>query len=189
MEKKLLLCTLSGIIFTILIGTLSHFFYEWSGKNFYIGLIAPVNESVWEHMKMVFFPMLFYCGLENQIMKKYFPSICQANTYAIFIGTFSIPVLFFTYTGVLGKDVLFMDIAVFCISVILAFLTGYRLSKKRKTDSLSQIETNEKNGIHLYGKIAVLLLLLCFILFTLYPPDIGLFQVPEAVMVPHGAVA
>ena len=49
---------IGGILFTAILGTLSHFFYDWTGQGALIGLISPVNESTWEHMKLVFFPLL-----------------------------------------------------------------------------------------------------------------------------------
>lgn len=47
-----------GAIFSLAVGALSHFFYEWSGGSTAAGIFFPVNESVWEHMKLVFFPFL-----------------------------------------------------------------------------------------------------------------------------------
>ena len=174
MRNKLLYYTLAGIFFTILTGTFSHFLYEWSRSNRYIGLIAPVSESVWEHMKMAFFPMFFYCSIENILLGKNCPCIYKASTCAVYTGVFSIPVLFYTYTGIIGKNYLAGDIAVFFLSVILAFLSSYRLAKKAPASSCKK---KSKTAVCYYA--AVLLLFLCFILFTLYPPtEIGLFQVP-----------
>lgn len=48
---------LTGIPILFLTGSLLHFAYELSGKNILIALIAPVNESVWEHSKMVLWPV------------------------------------------------------------------------------------------------------------------------------------
>ena len=45
-------------IVVFVLGTLAHFVYDWSGQNSFIGLLTPVNESTWEHMKLLFFPML-----------------------------------------------------------------------------------------------------------------------------------
>lgn len=174
MRNKLLIYTLIGIFFTILTGTFSHFLYEWSGNNRYIGLIAPVSESVWEHMKMVFFPMFLYCSIENILLQKDYPCIYKANAYAIYTGVFSIPVLFYTYTGILGKNYLAGDIAVFCLSVVLAFLSSCRLSK---TAPASSCKRKSKIAVCYYA--AVLLLFFCFAIFTQYPPtNIGLFQAP-----------
>ena len=53
------------IIFMIIAmgaGTLFHFIYEWSGFHPLAGLFAPVNESTWEHLKMLFFPVLLLTG-------------------------------------------------------------------------------------------------------------------------------
>ena len=47
-----------GTVFVLITGTISHFIYDWSGQNYILGLIFPTNESTWEHMKLVFFPML-----------------------------------------------------------------------------------------------------------------------------------
>ena len=32
---------ISGFLFTSVLGTLSHFFYEWSGDSTFIGLVCP----------------------------------------------------------------------------------------------------------------------------------------------------
>ncbi len=56
LKKNLLM----GTVFVTVAGIISHFVYEWSGNNSLIGLFFPVNELTWEHMKLVFFPMLIY---------------------------------------------------------------------------------------------------------------------------------
>ena len=95
--------TLEGISFLIasLLGTLFHFVYEWSGDNFFVGLFFPVNESTWEHLKLVFIPILLVSVLE------YFISEIPRNDYpciklrSALLAMLIIVVLFYTYTGVL----------------------------------------------------------------------------------------
>lgn len=60
MQKKLLAFIIIGVLVTSVLGTLFHFTYDWSGQNFLVGLFTPVSESTWEHMKLLFFPMLLY---------------------------------------------------------------------------------------------------------------------------------
>ena len=168
MRKKLMIYTLLGILFTSIVGTLSHFLYEWSGNNFYIGFVTPVNETTWEHMKMIFFPMFLYCCFENIMLKKHYPSIICANAVAILIGTFSIPAIFYTYTGILGTNHIVLDIATFYISIIIAFTFSRFLTKKK----ISNVHCRWLEAV-------VLLILLCFIIFTVYPQDIGIFRVPQ----------
>lgn len=167
MRKKLFYYTLAGILFTSVIGTLSHFIYEWSGFNFYAGFFVPVSESTWEHMKMIFFPMLIYCSFENIMLKKYYPCLPCANAAAILTGTFSIPVIFYTYTGILGTNYLPLDILTFFAGVIIGFICGFRLTLKK----IGKTHCKWLNA-------AILLLFICFIVFTLYPPDMGIFKNP-----------
>ena len=47
-----------GMIVVALLGWLLHYVYRWTGNAFLVGLFVPVNESVWEHMKLVYVPML-----------------------------------------------------------------------------------------------------------------------------------
>ena len=49
---------LAGILFTLIAGTLLHFCYEWRGENHFVALFAPVSESLWELLKLLYFPEL-----------------------------------------------------------------------------------------------------------------------------------
>lgn len=51
-------------IFISVLGVLLHFTYEWSGDNAVVGLFSAVNESTWEHLKLLFFPFLLLTILE-----------------------------------------------------------------------------------------------------------------------------
>lgn len=104
-----------GTIFIIISGTLSHFFYEWSNNNFVVGLFSPINESTWEHMKLVFFPMLLFSLIANSKLKEIYPCITSSLLFGILIGTFLIPIIFYTYTGILGYNVFVLDLITFYI--------------------------------------------------------------------------
>ena len=45
-------------IIWIILGILLHFTYEWSGDKIIVGLFSAINESTWEHLKLLFFPMV-----------------------------------------------------------------------------------------------------------------------------------
>ena len=60
MNKKLFKLEIIGFIFVSIVGTLSHFLYDWLGKNVFAGVFCPVNESPWEHLKLLFFPFAIY---------------------------------------------------------------------------------------------------------------------------------
>lgn len=166
--NKLKRYTIIGTIFVIITGTISHFIYEWSGNNFILGFFFPVNESTWEHMKLCFFPMLIYSLFMNKKLKDDYPCVASALLSGILLGTFLIPVIFFTYTGILGRNYLPLDIATFIFSVIIAFVTVYKLTLSCKMSSCNSRLC-----------LSVFIMAACFFVFTYLPPDIGLFIAPE----------
>ena len=129
MRNKLFCYTIGGILFTSLLGTLSHFIYEWSGENWLAGLFTPVNESTWEHMKLLFFPMLLYGIFALPRLKDDYPCISFGYPLGILAGTFAIPILFYTYYGILGRNHTAADILIFYLSVAAGFAAAYMLSR------------------------------------------------------------
>ena len=59
-NKKILKYQIISVVSSIILGTLLHFTFEWSGKNELIAIFSAINESVWEHLKLTFYPMLFF---------------------------------------------------------------------------------------------------------------------------------
>lgn len=153
-----------GAIFVLVVGTVSHFLYEWAGNNFLVGLFTPINESIWEHMKLFFFPMLFYSFIMTTRLNSKYPCLISALPFGILIGTTLIPVIFYTYSGILGKDVFILDMVTFLLSIIIAFYIVYKLTLSCKL----------KNHFILLNCL-VIIMLICFLLFTYYPPEIELF--------------
>lgn len=156
-----------GTLFVIITGTLAHFVYDWSGQNDIVGFFTPVSESTWEHMKLCFFPMLLYSLYMWRSLRDTHPCICSALPAGVLAGTFTIPVLFYTYTGIIGKSFLPVDIGIFVVSVIVAFYIIYKLTiscKVRRYTGLLWLTT--------------VILGLRYILFTYLPPNIGLFREP-----------
>ncbi len=124
--KKLNSYLLTGILFVLITGTLAHFVYEWSGNNFILGFFFPVNESIREHMKLCFFPMLVWSVFADWRLRTEFPCLRTALLAGILVSTFAVPVLFYGYTAILGFHTLVLDIADFIVSVLLGFWCVYR---------------------------------------------------------------
>lgn len=165
MNKKLLLYCAAGFVFVSVVGTLLHFVYEWSGSNFLVGLFAPVNESTWEHIKLLFFPMAAFSLYAANRLNKDYPHVLSAFLAGCLAGCFLIPVLFYTYSGILGTNVTAIDIAIFYICTAAAFWIAYRLA------------LSEQSKQFRFAAIAgAVVLCVLFFLFTYRPPRIGLFQ-------------
>ena len=168
LKKKLIINILIGAIITAILGTLAHFAYEWSGNNRLIGLITAVNESTWEHMKLLFFPMLLVSIILVLRLKEDYPCILPALLAGNLVGTFLIPVLFYTYSGILGKNISVIDISIYYICVIAAFYTAYRLTLKDCSEECTNLLL-----------LITFVMILLFFIFTYYPPEIGIFDNPE----------
>ncbi len=131
MNKRYKKITGLGILWTLVLGTLSHFFYQWSHENMLIGLFSPVNESVWEHLKLLFFPALTYMLIEQKVMGKAMPGLFGKNLQGLFAGLLVMPLLFYGYTAFSGKSILWVDIGIFCVCVLLTFLLPYKLRNRQ----------------------------------------------------------
>ncbi len=165
--KQLKHYTITGTVFVTIAGIVSHFLYEWSNHNFIVGFFAPINESTWEHMKLIFFPMLLFSLVAAPKLKERYPCITTSLLTGILIGTFLIPIFFYTYTGILGQNVFILDLAAFLLAVLIAFAIVYRFTLSCRM---------EKHKTLLC--IVICALLICFPLFTCLPPEIGLFTDP-----------
>ena len=88
-----------GIVFSVIVGTLAHFVYEWTGKNPIAAIFFPINESVWEHVKLLFFPTLLYGLFLIKKWKEAYPCIVPSVPVGIVIGSLSIPAFFYFYTA------------------------------------------------------------------------------------------
>lgn len=95
--KRLKLYLILGFLFTAVLGTIWHFLYDWTGRGAIAALFFPVNESTWEHMKLIFFPMLLCTFFLAARFKEEYPCLPGALQAGNLLGTLSIPVTFYTY--------------------------------------------------------------------------------------------
>lgn len=166
-SSKLIKAQLIVILFSLILGTLLHFTYEWSGENAFVGSFSAVNESVWEHLKLVFFPMLIAAIIEYFFVKDVSKNYVEAKTIGIFTAISFIVVAFFTYSGIIGTSLIVIDILIFILSIILGEYVAYRLMK-RKDESTVATEV--------LAIIILTLLFIFFIIFTYLPPEVNLFR-------------
>jgi hypothetical protein len=167
-RKRILFYESAGIVFIIVFGSILHFTFEWSGSQTIVGVFSAVNESVWEHLKLGFWPAIVFALIEFKYLKKATNNFLFAKTVGIYLIPVIIIVLFYSYTAILGESMLVIDILTFIIAVIVGQLVSYKLlTGKTLPYNLDRVSL-----------IALLLLSLAFVLFTFYPPQLGMFQDP-----------
>ena len=57
-----------SFIISVVLGTLLHFAFEYSRGNTVIGAFTPVNESIWEHLKLILLPSIIVAFIERKII-------------------------------------------------------------------------------------------------------------------------
>ena len=167
MKREIGLWQWVGFGVTALGGTLLHFLYGWLGGARWIAPFSGVNESTWEHMKLLFWPMLAFAAVE-WLFFRYRADFWCVKLRGILLGLALIPVLFYTYNGVVGKSPDWLNIAIFFVSAALAYLYEARLFRSESVRCRSP-----------KGALAVLVLLaLAFGVFTFLTPTLGIFRDP-----------
>lgn len=166
--KSLKIYLIFGAIFVSLAGTLLHFAYEWSNSNPVVALFTPVNESTWEHMKLLFFPMVVFSIFLTAKLKKQYPCIESGLALGTIIGTFLIPIVFYTYSGVLGFNLDVVNISAFYICVAVAFYSAFKFTQSCSAEKYSTL---------LFAILCAISI--AFFIFTIYPLDIALFKNPQ----------
>lgn len=166
-KDKFIKAQIIVIFFSLILGTLLHFTYEWSGRNLFVASFSAVNESVWEHLKLAFFPMIIAAIIEYFFVKDEVNNYVEAKTIGIFTAISFIVVLFFTYSGIIGTSIIVIDILIFIASIILGEYVAYKLMKR---------EAESTYITEILSIIILVFLLICFIVFTYLPPEVNLFR-------------
>ena len=167
MKPNLSLWQFAGFSLSSLFGTILHFLYDWTNKSLFIAPFSGVNESTWEHMKLLYFPLFVFALIQSRFLKEYKNFWC-IKLIGIGTGLLLIPILFYTYNGVIGKSPDFINIAIFFISAAATFILEWYLFKKNSIKCKRPFL-----AFSAIGFIGVL-----FILFTFVTPQIAIFKDP-----------
>ncbi|NSB14505.1 DUF6512 family protein [Clostridium beijerinckii] len=159
-----------GIPITFLLGSLAHFAYDWSGKSVIVGIFTPVNESIWEHLKLSTYPTFIWYILGILIFRDkvnlYIWVIC--SVISVITSCIIITCFFYTYTGALGIQSLFLDIFSLFLGLSIAQCLSLHIYKYATLTML-----------HFYLSIIIgSLIIICFTLFTFFPPKLPIFMDP-----------
>ena len=167
MKRSIGLWQLWGFAVTSLGGTILHFLYEWLNEAVWIAPFSGVNESTWEHMKLLFWPMLVYATVQSFFFRDREDFWC-VKLRGTLLGLALIPIIFYTYNGVIGCSPDWINIAIFFITAAIAYIYEARLFK---ADGLRC--RSPKWAIAALGVIALL-----FVIFTFATPALGIFRDP-----------
>ncbi len=168
MKKSIPYWQAAGYIFTAVVGTLLHFLFDWTGGNVAVALFSAVNESIWEHLKLLFYPMVAVALIQYFFWGKDIASFWCIKLIGMLIGLILIPVVYYTYTGALGVKADWFNITIFFLVAGIAYWAETKLFQREFPCPI-----NPKPAIALICLTAV-----AFTVLTFIPPHIPLFQDP-----------
>ncbi len=170
MTKNRCRYSVTGFIFSILAGTVLHFAFEFTGGNTIVGAFTPVNESVWEHLKLLLFPIMIFSVFQFFAGGRQIKNFVSGRIYALLIGMALTVMLFYTYTGLYGNNCFYADISIFIVSVAAVFWISCVFYKH------PDFFKSENSTIVACCIITAVIIL--FIYFTFNPPMFELFRDP-----------
>jgi len=167
MKRSIGIWQLIGFAITSLGGTLLHFIFDWFGGAIWAAPFSGVNESTWEHMKLLFWPMFIFSIVQSFFFKNRDDFWC-IKLRGILLGLIMIPIIFYTYNGVIGSSPDWINIVIFFVAAAIAYIYETRRYNKGTTAC-----KNPKLAIAMLITVAVL-----FGIFTFATPQIAIFKDP-----------
>ena len=167
MKRSVFLWQAAGFAFATLCGTLLHFLYDWTGESILVAPFSGINESTWEHMKLLYWPILSFALIQSLFWRDR-GDFWRVKLAGGLVGLALIPVLFYTCNGAFGKSPDWVNIVIFYVSAAAGFLLEWWLFRNRSLPC-----RRPWLAFCAIGLIGAL-----FVLFTFAPPQIPLFRDP-----------
>lgn len=167
MKRSIKLWQFIGFAFTSAFGTILHYLYDWLGEALWIAPFSSINESTWEHMKLLFFPMFIFAIIQSLLFKERQDFWC-VKLRGIALGLILIPIIFYTYNGAIGKSPDWINISIYFISAAISYIYEARLFNNNRIICKSATTSI----------VILCLIALLFVLFTFRTPEISIFKDP-----------
>ena len=146
-------------------GTILHFTYNLSGKSIIVGIFSSVNESVWEHIKLLLTPIFFFNTVKYILgcRNNFFISLSIELILSIMV----IIILSELKIKLLGNKYGYINIVIFYITAFIVSLVGYLIERM-----------NVSSGLNLIFSIPCLIVFIMYLTFTVFPPKTKIFLDP-----------
>lgn len=169
-KLKILGWEMASVLWIVLGGAVLHFAFELSDYWTPMALMAAVNESIWEHLKMYFWPGLVWALGQYTYTRHIANNYWLGKAAALAITPVSIIIMYqayFAYANAVGMTpTLWAMLAIMFAGIILAQLTSY---------AILSMEPLSQRTLRL-APAGMLSLLFMFSTFTYFPPKVFLFE-------------
>lgn len=165
--RQLLTC-IGGAAVSFGLASLLHFLWDWTGQLLPVAVFAAVNESVWEHVKILSWPFLFWSFAQYYFLRPDPKRLLIARTAGV-LAVIGLTISFFyIYSGILGEHIAWVDISAAALWLLVGELVSIRV-----LNSPALIE-----DYWLISAAVMTLIVVMLLCFTVSAPHIGLFRDP-----------
>ncbi|MBP3414397.1 MAG: hypothetical protein J6L81_04260 [Clostridia bacterium] len=168
MRTKQLLVALGGAVISFGVAVLLHFVWDWSGEFLPVAIFGAVNESVWEHLKIMLWPFLLWSLVIYAVLKTDPKRLLEARMLGALTVIAVTVSVFYIYSGIIGRSIPAVDIILAFVSLTAGELVSIRAIN-------SPYITGQ---YYILAGAALVLLLVMLLCFTVNAPEIGLFRDP-----------
>lgn len=169
-RKNLFWWSVGGVLTVAILGTILHFLYDWTEGSAVVKPFSAIDESTFQHMKILYFPMTIFGLVQWFFFRKEYKCYFVIKLIGILVGLTLIPVLFYTYNGAFGKSPDWLNITIFMVADLCAFAVEYILFKKADGDC--------KPVWNILALVGIIATGIMFVLLTYLPPNLPLFISP-----------
>jgi hypothetical protein len=166
-RKKLLIWEMTGILFIIILGSSFHFIYELSGGLRAVALIGAVNESVWEHLKLGFWPAFIWAVIEFFAFGKKTKNFLMAKGTSFTLLALLIAGIYYAGEAI-GIEGFIIHAINFTVSIIISQIVSYRIILVQKYYKV----------LNTVGILLIVINFLAFSLLTYFPIHLPVFKDP-----------
>ena len=154
-----------SVIGTFLLCFLTHFLYDIFPNSLF-SIFFPVNESIWEHMKMLFTTILLFSIIEYFLIIRFNIKVNNYILSKFFEALLSIPIYLLLFLPLYYKfgEVMFISISLMLIVIIIAAFINYKL-----------ISLKEFKSSNIIGIILIIIAYIVFGYLTYKPIKTHLF--------------
>ena len=168
-KRSLLYGEVFGFVFIYLAGSVIHFLYEWT-KFLPVALIAPVNESVWEHSKLGVIGAVLFLFVQYVLMKTQnkSPNLLLATASSLYVFPTVMVTCFYLWLNLTGGFNLASNLTIFGIAIIVSLIVKYI------------ILVGHSYNAEYVGLLAILVIIVIIGVLTFFPFDWPMFQDPQS---------
>lgn len=155
-----------GLVFSIIIGTVGHFLYDWSDKHKLFGFLFAKNESTWEHIKLGVTPILLWTIIE--LLTFNFHCLFFAKFISLITFILLLLVFYYLYKYIFKRNSIFFDILLFYVCLALSYVVSIKLLNFSNCSML----------LNFIGFVGISSIIYLYIKFNKKTPNLIIFKEP-----------